>query len=610
LPKNYAVTSLGLSCASSADLAGGSARKLSQLSQTGLSSSKFQVDAGPVFSLEAEVARLTAARVTGVGYAVGVELFNSALPKPPPVTSVFKSENTSLSVSAVAASSDGSKLVALLAQDPYTLVTSKDGGATFDAYNSFKTDAIADNDAWAYSLASSADGQVLLAASNPWLNSTLGVDSIQDIYNNGDLWTSRDGGFSWAAADLPEKGLYTEFLSVASSADGMTLSALARSRNGTFVDLLNDNQSTLWDFQETDQGVIKLFTSSNGGTSWSTKPLSVLQNGSRSQLSNDAPRPLQISTDGTRLFVAINDFTDAFTEGSLESFTFRDMSQILASDNLGITWNPIYSTENIYDFATGGANGLTIAVLDDEGIQVSSDGGGSFALVDFGDEESGWNTVEISRNGQYIAAASQNAYYFAVSSDAGESWDQLPVDPSLWTIVGVSDEGGLISFDGDFNLWTQNAPSNGNSVLEAVSRAARMSGAASSSTDVLPAGFFGDAFAWVTGAITDVIKFVSPIVTFTCNQVPGCTEATKAMTKALNDSVGKLCAPKPDLKNPEISIAYAAFNSKLNSLTSQSISSAVALVIPGVDLGGDKTISASAVSGDLSRAVSFTQLEN
>lgn len=157
-PKNYAVTSLGVACAP----ATGSRRKLHQ-SSAGLSSEGLLVEAGPVWSLEAEVERLAAAGIKGVGYAVGFQLYNSALPKPLPLASIFKSENTSLSVSAVAVSSDGLKLVAHLAQDPYTLATSKDGGATFVSYHSFETDAIADNDAWIDSLGSSDDGQFLLA---------------------------------------------------------------------------------------------------------------------------------------------------------------------------------------------------------------------------------------------------------------------------------------------------------------------------------------------------------------------------------------------------------------------------------------------------------------
>jgi hypothetical protein len=82
----------------------------------GLSANTLQVTAGPVWSLEAEVARLAAVGITGVGFALGIDLFNSALPMRSPATSVFESQNTSIPVSAVSPSSDGTKLLGLLAQ--------------------------------------------------------------------------------------------------------------------------------------------------------------------------------------------------------------------------------------------------------------------------------------------------------------------------------------------------------------------------------------------------------------------------------------------------------------------------------------------------------------
>lgn len=115
--KNSAITSLGVSCATAADLAGGK-RRLAQTMKVpaGLSANTLQVTAGPVWSLEAEVARLAAVGITGVGFALGIDLFNSALPRPSPATSVFESQNTSIPVSAVSPSSDGTKLFGLLAQ--------------------------------------------------------------------------------------------------------------------------------------------------------------------------------------------------------------------------------------------------------------------------------------------------------------------------------------------------------------------------------------------------------------------------------------------------------------------------------------------------------------
>jgi hypothetical protein len=484
LPENYAVTSLGVACAP----ATGTGRKLHQSSglssSTGpkISSEGLTVEAGPVWSLEAEVARLKAAGITGVGYAVGVLLYNSALPKPLAAASIFKSENTSLAVSAIAASSDGSKLVALLAQDPYTLATSKDGGATFGTYHSIETDAIADNDAWVDSLGSSADGQVLFAANNPWLNSTEGVDSILDIYQNGNLWVSRDGGMTWTSANLPEKYFNTEFLTVSTSADGTTLLAFAQVRNGSYINTSDDNGTTTWEFEETSPAMFVSYISTDGGEFWSRNSLDQFQDmfpDGVPQLSVEVPRPLQVSADGTRLFILLDRISyNGTVAGQSGSAPNRLESMLLASDDQGLTWNSILTTAKIYDFATGGnnvENGETIVVLSDQGIHVLNDGL-SFALVKTrGIEEDGeeWNSVDISRNGKYIAVAADQGFYFAVSNDAGQTWEQFPVNPSYWTIGAVSDEGGITSFDEDSFLWTQGGPSNGGSKLVSVPSSAR-----------------------------------------------------------------------------------------------------------------------------------------
>ena len=465
LPKNYAVTSLGVACAP----ATGSGRKLHQ-SSVGISAKGLTVEAGPVSSLEANAATIAEACFTCVDlYAFGFDLYDSALPKPPPPTNVFTQENTTL-VYEVAVSSDGLNLAAVLEQDPYTLATSKDGGATFNAYQSFETDAITANNAWT-SLASSGDGQVLVAAHDPWLNVTEGLESV--IVQNGDLWTSRDGGVAWRAANLPGRGNYAEFFSVCSSADGMTLVALALFRDGTIVDVSYDDDIASWDFEDTSPGTTVAYVSSDGGSSWSKQPLGSFGQ----QLSYHTLRPLQISTDSTRLFLALE-------------------SQLLASEDNGMTWNSIftasdssniYDASNIYDYSTGGSNGSSIVVLDDEGIHESSDGGRSFALADVGEEEA-WDSVAISRNGEFIAVASSLDNNFAVSKDAGETWEQLPVNPSYWTIAGVSDTGRITSVDGAFNLWTQNTASSRVSKLNA---APSVVGAALRPADVASAPALG-----------------------------------------------------------------------------------------------------------------------
>lgn len=215
------------------------------------------------------------------------------------------------------------------------------------------------------------------------------------------------------------------------SADGATLVVLAQARDGTFVDVSPDNSTTDFQFQESSPGVIVFYLSSDSGATWAKRALTDFDNGLGWQVSAEAPRPLQISTDGSRLFVALDQIVNATLDGASTALPTKVKSQLLASEDQGATWTSVYLASAIYDFATGGGSGNSIVVLDDSGVQTSSDGGESFRLADVGEGEDleYWNTVEISRNGEYIAVAGGQSYYFAVSSDAGESWDQLPVDP-------------------------------------------------------------------------------------------------------------------------------------------------------------------------------------
>jgi len=432
LPQSFALTSLGVSCANSADLAGGVGRKLSQIPQpTGFSASKLAVEAGPVWSLEAEVAKLAAMGFSGTGFALGVDLYNSALPKPPPLSSVFKSENTSIATSAVAVSSDGTKLFALLAQDPFTLATSKDGGATFDAYHSAEVDAIADQDAWAPTLASSGDGRVLLAASNDWFNATGGIDLVDDVYVKGDAFLSRDGGATFAAVSLPGRPVKTDIIDVSMAEDGQTMVVLARVRNGVWRDVSEDNTTSEFEFEEQDAGVVVFWISTDTGATWTLRGFADFNEGLGLLVSDDAPRPLQISPDGSRIFALMNLVVNTTTEAGIVAPTLA-RSTLFKSDDAGLSWEETFRSSIVYDFATGGGNGNTLVILEDAGVQISSDGGATFRLAEELAEEDKdiyWNTVEVSRSGDFIALASEQSYFFAVSSDAGESFDQLPVDP-------------------------------------------------------------------------------------------------------------------------------------------------------------------------------------
>ena len=69
----------------------------------------------------------------------------------------------------------------------------------------------------------------------------------------------------------------------------------------------------------------------------------------------------------------------------------------------------------------------------------------------------------------------------------------------------MSDDGGITSFDEEFFLWTQNAPQDGGSQLEAVPSAARAAAkqqaAAVAAGQVAPAGIESFLFGAICGAI-------------------------------------------------------------------------------------------------------------
>lgn len=380
----------------------------------------------------------------------------------------------------------------------------------------------------------------MLAANNPWLNASGGLDSIHDIYKNGDLWTSRDSGVTWTAANLPERYFYTEFSGLSSSGDGLTFIALARCRNGTFIDNSDNNETSRFEFQETSPGKLVLYISEDGGSSWFPRDIAQLQKyGFGWQLSTDTLRPLRISTDGTRMFLVLDEFNDDSSNTGGMNVPERLGSFLFGSDDKGLNWKVLYTpgeTGYISDFATGGGNATTFVVLASDGINLSTDGGDTFTLVEFGDDSDGdWNSVEVSSNGNYIAIAAEQTFFYAISNDGGETWEQLPVDPSYWTIAGVSDEAGITSFDEDFFLWTQSAPSSGRSVLEAVPSALRASARASAaaameSPPVQPA-FLGTIF--------------NLLVKFICNAVDDCNKASRQMSANVRAQLGVTCSKEP-----------------------------------------------------------------
>jgi len=97
---------------------------------------------------------------------------------------------------------------------------------------------------------------------------------------------------------------------------------------------------------------------------------------------------------------------------------------------------------------------------------------------------------------------------------------------SYWTIAGVSDEGGITSFDEDFFLWTQSAPSNSGSQLEAVPSAVRAAARqqAAAASQVAPA--IGERF--IFGAI--------------CGAIGPCNELRSGIEDTIRTAFGIPCS--------------------------------------------------------------------
>ena len=153
------------------------------------------------------------------------------------------------------------------------MATSNDGGATFDAYHSPLTDAIADNDAWALTVASSGDGQTLVAASEDWFNTTGGISYVEDVYVQGDGFLSADGGASFSPVSLPDRSIKTDFIAVSMSADGQNIIFAAKTRNGFWEDVRDNNTTSLFTFNEEGPGDVTFWLSSDSGSTWTRRVL-------------------------------------------------------------------------------------------------------------------------------------------------------------------------------------------------------------------------------------------------------------------------------------------------------------------------------------------------
>lgn len=108
-----------------------------------------------------------------------------------------------------------------------------------------------------------------------WLNATGGVDRLEDIFYNGDLIKSSDGGLSFQRMNIypPGEGPVLSVDNVQTNGDGSALVATATVSSGYYVDndegtvLQGLRTSWLWSTGDSPD-LIVTYTSVDGGATW------------------------------------------------------------------------------------------------------------------------------------------------------------------------------------------------------------------------------------------------------------------------------------------------------------------------------------------------------
>ncbi len=280
----------------------------------------------------------------------------------------------------IASSADGIRLAAVVDGDD--IFTSTNGGASFSQVHS------APLGYW-YAITSSADGSHLAAA---------------QYINEGQIWTSTDGGASWTKTGAPNYA----WTCIASSADGSRLVA-AMAYSSTY-------------------------TSTNGGTNWTqcVIPTSISE--------------VVSSADGMRL-AAVGD------DGG-----------IWASTDGGVVWTqtsaPVSSGYNYWTCIASSADGqrLVAGQYNLGGIWTSTNGGATWAPTSAPAGE--WVAMASSADGTRLAAATgtpggNSTGNIYTSTNGGATWTATSAPSVGWTFLASSADGSRLAASADGSgVWT------------------------------------------------------------------------------------------------------------------------------------------------------------
>lgn len=291
----------------------------------------------------------------------------------------------------VAASADGNRLVACAAGDGIYLSVS-------NALHWTLVSGTASPSNYWEAVCSSASGSRLGAVRNAQGGAS------------PDIFRSSNYGSSFTAAGAP----YENWTAIASSDDGLKLAAVGRVFYGSPV-----------------------YTSSNGGGSWTAGPVS-----------RDWT-DIASSSDGSRLAAVCYAATNPVVSGTL-----------WLSTNSGASWQQTAAPSQLWTSVASSSDGMKLFACAENtnassgAIFASTNGGTTWMQTPA--DAAPYSAIACSADGVVVAAVS----YFGngrirVSQNSGANWNSLDAPAAFWRGIALSADGAQITIVGDSGIWTR-----------------------------------------------------------------------------------------------------------------------------------------------------------
>jgi hypothetical protein len=303
----------------------------------------------------------------------------------------------------IASSSDGLRLVAVIAPGGTNIYTSTNAGTSW-------TPSSVPSANW-QTVASSMDGRRLAAG-----------------IGGGGIYTSTNGGLTWAVSGASTQN----WTAIASSSDGLRLAAVAGS-------------------------VANIYTSTNGGATWTNSSVPALQ-WSAIASSSDGTR-LAAAANALGLIFTSTNGGATFTQSSAPTNSYRAIASssdgtrlaaaalgrgIYTSTNNGATWTLTSApTFQLWISLASSFDGRRlIAGINNGGIYTSTDGGVTWTPS--GATNASWWSIASSGDGTRIAAVVNGGGIF---TSAGAASPLVPNKTFHYQLVGLSSAGMSLGSD-------------------------------------------------------------------------------------------------------------------------------------------------------------------